>query len=78
MIWIQISVVLWQRYIDDFSAFQEVNESQIDLNSAYMLFYQRDGLSVDKYMPNVEGKVPYPKELDEEGEAEYKKQCVVM
>lgn len=57
---------------------QEVSESQIDLNSAYMLFYQRDGLSVDKYLPSVEGKVPYPKELDEESEAEYKKQCTVM
>lgn len=55
-----------------------MNESQIDLNSAYMLFYQRDGLSEDKYMPKVEGKVPYPKELDEEGEAEYKKQCIIM
>ncbi|XP_069942662.1 ubiquitin carboxyl-terminal hydrolase 32 isoform X2 [Cherax quadricarinatus] len=60
------------------SSCKEVNESQIDLNSAYMLFYQRDGLSMDKYMPNVEGKVPFPKELDEESEAEYKKQCRVM
>ncbi|XP_071551468.1 ubiquitin carboxyl-terminal hydrolase 32 isoform X3 [Panulirus ornatus] len=60
------------------SSCKEVSESQIDLNSAYMLFYQRDGLSVDKYLPNVEGKVPYPKELDEEGEAEYKKQCMIM
>lgn len=57
---------------------QEVTESQIDLNSAYMLFYQRAGLSVDKYLPSVEGKVPYPKEMDEESEAEYKKQCVMM
>lgn len=55
-----------------------MNESQIDLNSAYMLFYQREGLSVEKYMPNVEGKVPFPKELDEESEAEYKKQCTLM
>lgn len=61
-----------------FCYFQEVNESQIDLNSAYMLFYQREGLSVEKYMPNVDGKVPFPKELDEESEAEYKKQCTVM
>ncbi|KAK4322970.1 hypothetical protein Pmani_006294 [Petrolisthes manimaculis] len=60
------------------SSCKEVSESQIDLNSAYMLFYQRDGLSVDKYLPSVEGKVPYPKELDEESEAEYKKQCTVM
>lgn len=43
-----------------------------------MLFYQRAGLSVDKYLPNIEGKVPYPKEMDEESEAEYKKQCVMM
>ncbi|XP_042222314.1 ubiquitin carboxyl-terminal hydrolase 32-like isoform X6 [Homarus americanus] len=60
------------------SSCKEVNESQIDLNSAYMLFYQRDGLSMEKYMPNVEGKVPFPKELDEESEAEYKKQCRIM
>ncbi|XP_045101683.1 ubiquitin carboxyl-terminal hydrolase 32-like isoform X2 [Portunus trituberculatus] len=60
------------------SSCKEVNESQIDLNSAYMLFYQREGLSVEKYMPNVDGKVPFPKELDEESEAEYKKQCTVM
>ncbi|XP_068211640.1 ubiquitin carboxyl-terminal hydrolase 32 isoform X1 [Palaemon carinicauda] len=60
------------------SSCKEVSESQIDLNSAYMLFYQREGLSVDKYLPSVEGKVPYPSELDEESEAEYKKQCVIM
>ena len=61
-----------------FYNFQEVNESQIDLNSAYMLFYQREGVSVEKYMPNVDGKVPFPVELDEESEAEYKKQCIIM
>ncbi|XP_027228164.1 ubiquitin carboxyl-terminal hydrolase 32 isoform X2 [Penaeus vannamei] len=60
------------------SSCKEVTESQIDLNSAYMLFYQRAGLSVDKYLPNIEGKVPYPKEMDEESEAEYKKQCVMI
>ncbi|CAL4132443.1 unnamed protein product, partial [Meganyctiphanes norvegica] len=60
------------------SSCKEVPESQIDLNSAYMLFYMRNGLSVEKYLPNVDGKTPFPKEMDEESEAEYKKQCSVM
>ncbi|MPC19919.1 Ubiquitin carboxyl-terminal hydrolase 32 [Portunus trituberculatus] len=56
-------------------AIAEVNESQIDLNSAYMLFYQREGLSVEKYMPNVDGKVPFPKELDEENKFDMSHPC---
>ena len=32
---------------------QEVPESQIDTNSAYILFYERDGIDYDSYMPKV-------------------------
>ncbi|XP_076059243.1 ubiquitin specific protease 32 isoform X2 [Oratosquilla oratoria] len=60
------------------SSCKEVPEAQIDLNSAYLLFYSRENISIDKYMPNVDGKVPDFADLDEEAEAEYKKQCTVM
>lgn len=43
-----------------------------------MLFYEREALSEDDYLPKIEGAVPDTKELEEEFETDFKKQCVVM
>ena len=44
-----------------------------------MLFYQREGINMEAYMPHIHGKTPFStKDMDDETEAEYKKQCSVM
>lgn len=61
------------------SSCKEVNEGELDLESAYLLFYERKGLDPDQYLPCVSGRTPYPlTQLDSEAEAEYKKQCLLM
>ncbi|XP_046386606.1 ubiquitin carboxyl-terminal hydrolase 32 isoform X1 [Ischnura elegans] len=66
----------WYCYND--SSCKEVTESQIDTSSAYMLFYERKGLCQQRYMPNIEGKVPDVRDLDEEFDSDLKKLCSVM
>lgn len=67
----------WICYND--SSCKEVSETELDLESAYLLFYARRGLDADQYLPSVSGKTPYPlTQLDSEAEAEYKKQCRLM
>ncbi|KAG8233418.1 hypothetical protein J437_LFUL013412 [Ladona fulva] len=66
----------WYCYND--SSCKEVTESQIDTSSAYMLFYERRGLCQQQYMPNIEGKVPDTRDLDEEFDSDLKKLCCVM
>ena len=66
-------------YCQNDSACKEIAEEQIDKNTAYMLFYEREGLSLDEYLPAVDGKSePDTKDLDDELETDFKKQCVVM
>ncbi len=63
------------------SACKEVQESQVDKSTAYMLFYEREGLSAKDYLPPLPSgseSLPDTKDLDEELEADFKKQCVVM
>ena len=57
---------------------QEVNESQMDTSSAYMLFYEREGLCQQQYMPNVAGKTPDTRDLEDEFDSDLKKMCSVM
>ena len=67
----------WICYND--SSCKEVSENEIDLESAYLLFYERKGLDTLQYLPNVSGRTPQPlTQLDSEVEAEYKKQCNLM
>ena len=60
--------------------FQEIPGEQIDKSSAYLLFYEREDLSAESYMPRVPGgwTPPDTKDLDEELDTDFKKQCVVM
>ena len=59
---------------------QEISGEQIDKSSAYLLFYEREDLSAESYMPRVPGgwTPPDTKDLDEELDTDFKKQCVVM
>ncbi len=64
-----------------FPPVQELPETQVDKSTAYMLFYEREGLSAADYLPRLSaeaGAAPDTNDLDEELEADFKKQCVVM
>ena len=51
----------------------------MDKSTAYMLFYERDGLSIEDYLPRIDsGATPDTKELDDELEVDFKKQCILM
>lgn len=58
--------------------FQEI-AGDIDTSSAYMLFYEREGLSHSRYLPNVSG-LPQPdiKDLDDDIDSDLKKLCTIM
>eukprot|EP00096_Caligus_rogercresseyi_P015420 TRINITY_DN7856_c0_g1_i1.p1 TRINITY_DN7856_c0_g1~~TRINITY_DN7856_c0_g1_i1.p1 ORF type:complete len:372 (+),score=118.97 TRINITY_DN7856_c0_g1_i1:61-1176(+) len=65
-------------YLNNDSTCKEVQESQIDKSSAYMLFYERDSLSSDSYLPKISGPLPSTQDLDDELDIDFKKQCSLM
>ncbi|KAK6636372.1 hypothetical protein RUM43_010032 [Polyplax serrata] len=67
---------VWYCYND--SSCKQVTQSQMDLSSAYMLFYERQGLSHAQYMPNVAGKVPDTETIDEDVDFDLKKMCILQ
>ena len=56
-------------------------DDRIDKSSAYILFFEREGLNVEEYLPKVDSnniaKVELG-DLDDELEMDFKKQCTVM
>lgn len=66
----------WYCYND--SSCKELELDQIDANSAYMLFYEREGLDYESYMPDVSGRIPDTKEIDDEFENDFRKMCCVQ
>ncbi|CAH0394748.1 unnamed protein product [Bemisia tabaci] len=66
----------WYCYND--SSCKEI-AGDIDTSSAYMLFYEREGLSHSRYLPNVSG-LPQPdiKDLDDDIDSDLKKLCTIM
>jgi len=60
------------------SACKEVPEKSIDKSSAYILMYEREGLSHTDYMPDTTGLRADTGDLDEEFDLDFKKQCSVM
>ena len=52
--------------------------SNIDTDSAYILFYERQDLDYNKFMPDVRGKEPDTMEIDDEFESDFKKMCVLQ
>ena len=57
---------------------QEVQEDQLDTNSAYILFYQRRSIDFSGFMPDTTGKEPDLSEIDDEFESDFKKMCVLQ
>ena len=52
--------------------------SNIDTDSAYILFYERRNLDYSKFMPDICGKEPDMMEIDDEFESDFKKMCVLQ
>lgn len=66
-------------FLTGFSQFQEVKEENIDANSAYILFYEREGIDYKQYLPNVNTSFfPDISDIEEELETEFKKLCVIL
>jgi hypothetical protein len=62
-----------------FLLLQEVKEELLDKSTAYMLFYEREGLSCDDYLPAIDWNQATPdlKDLDDDLD-DMKKQCTIM
>ena len=59
--------------------FQEIKEEAMEKGTAYMLFYEREGLSVSDYLPKTDSQLPPDtKDLEDELEVDFKKHCSVM
>lgn len=51
---------------------------QMDMNAAYILFYERADMNYNKFYPDIRGKEPDMQEIDDEFETEFKKMCVIQ
>lgn len=60
-----------------FFSFQEV-KNNIDLDHAYMLFYERDDLDYTRFIPNHKGAAPELPPIDDEIEDNFRKLCVIQ
>jgi len=51
----------------------------MERGTAYMLFYEREGLSTADYLPKVDAtSLPDTKDLEDELEVDFKKHCSLM
>ncbi|XP_059179325.1 ubiquitin carboxyl-terminal hydrolase 32-like isoform X2 [Physella acuta] len=66
----------WFCYND--SSCKEVPEHQLDKNSAYILFYQRENVDFSPFMPDTTGREPDTSEIDDEFESDFKKMCILQ
>jgi len=64
-------------YIYNDSSCKELNEEQVDTDTAYMLFYERQGLDYNKFMPDVTGREPDTSDIEDEFESDFKRMCVI-
>ncbi|GFO06715.1 ubiquitin carboxyl-terminal hydrolase 32 [Plakobranchus ocellatus] len=66
----------WYVYND--SSCKELPEGQLAKNSAYILFYEREGVDFTRFMPDTTGREPDLSEIDDEIESNFKKNCVLQ
>ncbi|KAF7647433.1 hypothetical protein LDENG_00172490 [Lucifuga dentata] len=67
----------WYCYND--SSCKEVNSEEIDTDSAYILFYEQQGVNYSQFLPKVDGKkMADTSSMDEDFESDYKKYCVLQ
>lgn len=58
---------------------QEVHSDEIDTDSAYILFYEQQGVDYSQFLPKTEGKkMADTTSMDEDFESDYKKYCVLQ
>lgn len=57
-----------------------MDDERIDKASAYILFFDREGLNADEYLPKLDTNSTKLElgDLDDELEMDFKKQCAVM
>ena len=56
---------------------QEISEELLDKRSAYILFYEREGVEFSHFMPDTTGCEPDLAEIEDEFESDLKKMCVI-
>ncbi|KAA0702002.1 Ubiquitin carboxyl-terminal hydrolase 32 [Triplophysa tibetana] len=67
----------WYCYND--SSCKEVHSDEIDTDSAYILFYEQQGVDYSQFLPKTEGKkMADTTSMDEDFESDYKKYCVLQ
>lgn len=67
----------WYCYND--SSCKEVHSEEIDTDSAYILFYEKQGVNYSKFLPKIDGKkMADTSSMDEDFESDYKKYCVLQ
>ncbi|XP_062328553.1 ubiquitin carboxyl-terminal hydrolase 32 isoform X2 [Osmerus eperlanus] len=67
----------WYCYND--SSCKEVHSEEIDTDSAYILFYEQQGVDYSQFLPKTDGKkMADTSSMDEDFESDYKKYCVLQ
>lgn len=67
----------WYCYND--SSCKELNPDEIDTDSAYILFYEQQGVDYAQFLPKIDGKkMADTSSMDEDFESDYKKYCVLQ
>lgn len=62
-----------------FSLSQELHPDEIDTDSAYILFYEQQGVDYAQFLPKIDGKkMADTSSMDEDFESDYKKYCVLQ
>lgn len=58
---------------------QELHPDEIDTDSAYILFYEQQGIDYAQFLPKIDGKkMADTSSMDEDFESDYKKYCVLQ
>uniref|UniRef100_A0A8C5C041 ubiquitinyl hydrolase 1 n=1 Tax=Gadus morhua TaxID=8049 RepID=A0A8C5C041_GADMO len=67
----------WYCYND--SSCKELRSEEIDADSAYILFYEQQGVDYSQFLPKTDGKkMADTSSMDEDFESDYKKYCVLQ
>ena len=67
----------WYCYND--SSCKELHPDEIDTDSAYILFYEQQGIDCAQFLPKTDGKkMADTSSMDEDFESDYKKYCVLQ
>ncbi|XP_045069861.1 ubiquitin carboxyl-terminal hydrolase 32-like isoform X1 [Coregonus clupeaformis] len=67
----------WYCYND--SSCKEVHSEEMDTDSAYILFYEQQGVDYSQFLPKTDGKkMADTTSMDEDFESDYKKYCVLQ